>query len=88
LKKNIDPDFNQKCSLFGFLNICQTFIRIKNGIINILDVLLRTGLTILELDELKYFILMFNFAPALNKTSLFSMGHCNYIKKNRGYNEV
>ena len=34
-----------------------------------------------ELDELKYFISMFNFTPALNKTSLFSMGHCNYIKK-------
>jgi hypothetical protein len=26
---------------------------------------------------------MFNFTPALNKTSLFSMGHCNYIKKNK-----
>ena len=42
-KKIIDPDFSQECSLFGFLNICQIFIKIRKGIINTLDVLLRTG---------------------------------------------
>mgnify|MGYP003971631387 len=36
----IGPDFSQKCGLFGFLNTCQIFIKIRNGIINILDVLL------------------------------------------------
>jgi len=33
-----------QCSLFGFLNICEIFIKIRNGIIDTLDVLLQLSM--------------------------------------------